>query len=226
MKKFLIVGGASGIGAALVRRLHVDHKILATHHQSAPLELPGVQYQKVDVTQSEWGFELGAEPLHGVVYCPGTINLRPFNRIKPKDFLLDYDLQVVGAVRSFQKVLPHLEDGASLILFSTVAVQRGYPYHAQVAASKGAIEGLTKALAAEFAPRYRVNCIAPSLTDTPLANKLLNTEEKRTKNAQRHPLQRIGVPEDLASMAAYLLSEEASWITGQIFHVDGGISSI
>ena len=135
---------------------------------------------------------------------------------------------MIGAVKLIQAVLPRLKKSgnASIVLFSTVAVQTGLPYHTQVAASKGAIEGLTKALAAELAPTIRVNCIAPSLTDTPLAASLLNTEQKKEANALRHPLKRIGTTEDIANMAAFLLSQKASWITGQILHVDGGMSSL
>lgn len=166
--------------------------------------------------------------IHGLVYCPGSINLKPFDRIKPADFELDYQLQVIGVIKIIQQVLPKMKISlnASIILFSTVAVQTGLPFHTQVAASKGAIEGLTKALAAEFAPKIRVNTIAPSLTNTPLANSLINSEQKMDANAQRHPLKRIGTAADIANMAEYLLSEKASWITGQIFHIDGGISAI
>jgi NAD(P)-dependent dehydrogenase (short-subunit alcohol dehydrogenase family) len=161
-------------------------------------------------------------------YCPGSINLRPFERIKPIDFEIDYKLQVIGAIKIIQAVLPKLKkaENASIVLFSTVAVQSGFPFHTQVAASKGAIEGLTKALAAEYAPKIRVNCIAPSLTDTPLAANLLNNDQKKEANAARHPLKRIGAAEDIAHIAAFLLSEKASWITGQIMHVDGGMSSL
>jgi NAD(P)-dependent dehydrogenase (short-subunit alcohol dehydrogenase family) len=123
-------------------------------------------------------------------------------------------------------VLPRLKQAAnaSIVLFSTVAVPSGLPFHTQVAASKGAIEGLTRALAAEYAPKVRVNCIAPSLTNTPLAASLLNSEQKLEANAQRHPMKRIGTPEDIANMAAFLLSGKSGWITGQIMHVDGGMS--
>lgn len=141
---------------------------------------------------------------------------------------MDYKLQVIGAIKIIQQVLPRLKKSknASIVLFSTVAVQTGLPFHTQVATSKGAIEGLAKALAAEFAPAIRVNCIAPSLTDTPLAAFLLNTEQKKEANALRHPLKRIGSTEDIANMAAFLLSSKAAWITGQILHVDGGMSSL
>ena len=140
----------------------------------------------------------------------------------------DYSLQVLGAVKTIQGVVSKLKstENASIVLFSTVAVQTGLPFHSQVSASKGAIEGLTKALAAEYAPKIRVNCIAPSLTDTPLAASLVNNEQKREANAQRHPLKRIGKAEDLAHMAAFLLSDKASWISGQILHVDGGYSTL
>ena len=164
----------------------------------------------------------------GIIYCPGSINLRPFERIKPADFINDFNLQVVGAIKTIQAVIPKLKnsENATIILFSTVAVQTGLPFHSQVSASKGAIEGLTKALAAEYAPKIRVNCIAPSLTDTPLAASLLNSDQKREANALRHPLKRIGTTQDIANMAEFLLSNKASWITGQIMHVDGGISSL
>jgi len=168
------------------------------------------------------------ESLDGLVYCPGSINLKPFHRIKPEAFVDDFNLQVVGAIKAAQAALPLLKKGTnpSIVLFSTVAVQSGFPFHSQVAASKGALEGLTRALAAEFAPTIRVNCIAPSITDTPLAERLLSSDEKREANAQRHPLKEIGNPDDIAHTATFLLSPKAKWITGQILHVDGGMSSI
>jgi NAD(P)-dependent dehydrogenase (short-subunit alcohol dehydrogenase family) len=168
------------------------------------------------------------EPLHGLVYCPGSINLKPFARIKPEEFRADFELNLVGAVNCLQHYLRNLQaaDSASVVLFSTVAVQTGFSFHATVSASKGAIEGLTRALAAEWAPKIRVNAIAPSLTDTPLAENLLREDSKKQAAAARHPLKRLGEPADLAQMALFLLSENASWITGQVLHVDGGISAI
>jgi NAD(P)-dependent dehydrogenase (short-subunit alcohol dehydrogenase family) len=230
MANYFIVGGSSGIGLNLVNQLAAEgHQVYATYNTHATqTENNQVQYHQLNVLDENIALEFLPEILDGIIYCPGSINLRPFERIKPADFLSDYNLQVTGAVKIIQAVLPGLKKSANaaIILFSTVAVQNGLPFHTQVAASKGAVEGLTKALAAEFAPAIRVNCIAPSLTDTPLAAGLLNTDIKREANALRHPLKKIGTTADIANMAAFLLSEKAGWITGQVMHVDGGMSSV
>ena len=226
--KYLIIGGSSGIGKTLAEELAADgHEVFATYFKTE-VSSGNIHFQYLDVTENELEICNLPEELDGVVYCPGSINLLPFHRFKAEDFAKDYQLQVVGAVKVIQAVLPRLKksEQASIVLFSTVAVQSGYTFHTQVAASKGAIEGLTKSLAAEFAPKIRVNAIAPSLTQTSLAEKLLNSEQKMEANANRHPLKRIGQPHDIAQMAVFLLSEKSSWITGQILHVDGGMSSI
>jgi NAD(P)-dependent dehydrogenase (short-subunit alcohol dehydrogenase family) len=230
MHHYLIVGGSTGIGFELAKQLAAaGNRVTATFNKNEPTDvIPNIHFQHLNVLADNFSVDFLPGELTGFVYCPGSINLRSFERIKPADFEADYQLQVLGAIKLLQIVLPRLKSAAnaSIILFSTVAVQTGLPYHTQVAASKGAVEGLTKALAAEYAPAIRVNCIAPSLTDTPLAASLLNTEQKKEANALRHPLKRIGTTKDIANMAAFLLSEKASWITGQIFHVDGGMSSI
>ncbi len=230
MQNYLIIGGSSGIGQQLAKQLaESGNQVTATFNKNEPtVEKPNIHFHHLNVLDETLSADFLPEELAGLVYCPGSINLRPFERIKPVDFETDYTLQVIGAIKLIQLVLPSLKksENASIILFSTVAVQTGLPFHTQVAASKGALEGLTKALAAEYAPKIRVNCIAPSLTDTPLAASLLNNEQKKEANALRHPLKRIGTAEDIANMAAFLLSEKASWITGQILHVDGGMSSL
>jgi NAD(P)-dependent dehydrogenase (short-subunit alcohol dehydrogenase family) len=230
MKNILIIGGSSGIGEQLVQQLSATHRVWATYNATPPPEqkIETVSYHSVNVLDENSDFSFLPNELHGVVYCPGSIQLKPFARIKPEDFIADYQLQVVGAIKIIQAVLPKLKaaENASIVLFSTVAVKLGLNFHTQVAASKGAIEGLAKALAAEFAPKIRVNCIAPSLTDTPLAAALLNTPEKREANAQRNPLKKLGEAKDIANMAAFLLSEQAAWITAQTFAVDGGMSVI
>jgi 3-oxoacyl-[acyl-carrier protein] reductase len=158
-----------------------------------------------------------------------TIVLKPFQRLTVENFLEDFNINFLGAVKVIQSCLDRLKkasDGASIVLFSTVAVKAGMAFHASVASAKGAVEGLTRSLAAEFAPRIRVNAIAPSLTDTPLAQNLLSSAERRQASAERHPLKRIGSPRDIAQLAAHLLSDSGSWITGQIIHVDGGMGSL
>jgi NAD(P)-dependent dehydrogenase (short-subunit alcohol dehydrogenase family) len=230
MANYLIVGASSGIGYQLATQLAAEgHEVYATYFKNAIVSSnPSIHYHYYNVLEENISFDFLPATLSGVIYCPGTISLRPFERIKSMDFVADFNLQVIGAIKTLQAVLPKLKntENAAIVLFSTVAVQTGLPFHTQVATSKGAIEGLTKALAAEFAPKVRVNCIAPSLTDTPLAASLLNTDQKREANAQRHPLKKIGSPKDIADMAAFLLSEKAGWITGQVFHVDGGMSAI
>jgi NAD(P)-dependent dehydrogenase (short-subunit alcohol dehydrogenase family) len=230
MANYLIIGGSSGIGKALVETLSKnEHSVTASYFTGDHLnQIPGVNYFQYDVRDPFQNLDLLPESIDGLVYCPGAIDLKPFGRITPDQFLDDYNLQVVGAIRVLQAVSPLLLKGTnpSVLFFSTVAVQMGFPFHTKVSASKGAIEGLTKALAAEYAPKIRVNAIAPSLTDTPLSAKLLSSEDKKEANAQRHPLKKIGQAQDLASLAEFLLSDKATWITGQIMHVDGGMSQL
>ncbi len=229
MLNYLIIGGSSGIGKSLTHTLaEAGHQVYATYNTQAQDNTLNIHYSFLDVMEEEINLDFLPEALDGIVYCPGSINLKPFSRIKLAAFEEDYKLQVLGAIKVLQAVLPKLKSAgqASIVLFSTVAVQLGFNFHTQVATSKGAIEGLTKSLAAELAPTIRVNAIAPSLTDTPLAAKLLGNEEKKEANAQRHPLKKVGSPEDIAEMAAFLLSDKSSWMTGQIIHLDGGMSSI
>lgn len=229
MRNILIIGGSSGIGKELAHSLSSDDiNVYATYNNNKQNDENNLKYNQLNVLNENFDFDYLPETLDGVVYCPGAINLKPFARMSEESFLADYKLQVIGAVKCIQQVLPRLKKGnsASIVLFSTVAVQTGFNFHSQVSSSKGAIEGLTRALAAEFAPTIRVNAIAPSITDTPLAQNLLNNDKKIEDNSKRHPLNRVGKTKDIANMAKFLLSEEASWITGQILKVDGGISTL
>ncbi|WP_268036204.1 SDR family NAD(P)-dependent oxidoreductase [Algoriphagus sp. PAP.12] len=229
MKNYLIIGCSTGIGNAIFNRLGQHHHVIGTYYKNQPESTPTnstIHYLNVLEESSEFSFI--PEKLDGLIYCPGSIQLKPFHRFKEDDFIKDYQLQVIGAVKVIQASLAALKksEQASIVLFSTVAVQNGFSFHSLVSSSKGAIEGLTRALSAELAPKIRVNCIAPSITDTPLAQSILSTPEKREANAQRHPLKAIGSPEDIANAALFLLGEESKWMTGQVLHLDGGIGTI
>ena len=162
------------------------------------------------------------------MFCPVSINLRPFKGLSPEAFEKDFQINVMGAINSLKAVLAPLSNSgsASVVFFSTVAVQTGMPFHSSVASSKGAIEGLTRSLAAEFAPKIRVNAIAPSLVNTPLASKFLNNETKMEKANERHPLGRVGSAKEIAQATAFLLGEESSWMTGRVLQLDGGIGNL
>lgn len=229
MKQFVVIGGNSGIGKALVEQLlNENNAVVSITKSGVDFSHPNLVAIAADVLSTDLSAIAWPEIIDGLVYCPGSINLKPFNRIKPEDFVAEFELNVVGAVKTIQACLPNLKksSSASIVLFSTVAANLGMPFHSSIASAKGAIEGLAKSLAAEFAPIIRVNVIAPSLTDTPLAEKLLSTDEKRKAGAERHPLKKVGTPADQAAMAAFLLSEKAGFITGQIIGIDGGMSAV
>jgi NAD(P)-dependent dehydrogenase (short-subunit alcohol dehydrogenase family) len=231
-KKILVVGASSGIGYAVLEQLRSRGAEVYAWSRSEPEGgFPdGITYSQVDVTQdvSEQNPQFPND-LDGVVFAPGTISLGAFKQLKPQVYLDDYDLNVVGAVRVIQAVQGALVagSGASVVMYSTVAAGVGMQFHASIASAKAALHGLTKTLSAEFAEKnVRFNLVAPSLTDTPLAGRLLSNEKKRDAAAQRHPLKRVGTPQDIARATLFFLDPENSWITGQVIGVDGGLSAI
>ena len=230
-KNTLVIGGSSGIGLEVAKALvgQNENVFVGSRNAEALHDAPGIAHLPLDVRQGDLDLGSLPETLQGLVYCPGTIRLKPFQRLTDADFTEDLDINLLGAVRVLQGCLTRLKkspSGASIVFFSTVAVTAGMPFHASVASAKGALEGLTRSLAAELAPRVRVNALAPSLTDTPLAKDLLSTDEKRKAAADRHPLKRIGSAGEMAAMVLFLLSDAAAWMTGQIIHMDGGMAAL
>jgi len=223
----LIIGAGSAMGQELVRQqLQAGRTVYSTSREA--LEKQGERHihSRFNIVESEFPEGFLPDSLDGLVYLPGTINLKPFRALKPEVFMEDFQINVMGGVKALQKTQKLFNPGSSIVMFSTVAVQRGMAYHSSIAISKGAVEGLVRTLAAELAPKIRVNAIAPSLTQTPMSERMINTEDKLQSMKDRHPLKQIGQPRDMASMASYLLSDEARWITGQIMHIDGGLSTL
>ena len=228
MKNILLIGGSYGIGFAIAKELQEGNNVFVASRTNDNLSDLNVTYLPFDASTDALDTSKLPEIIDGLIYCPGSINLRPFRGLKPEAFEQDLQINFINLVKVIQAVLPNLtaSNQSSIVLFSSVAASMGMPFHTSVAAAKGAIEGFAKALAAEYAPKIRVNVIAPSLTDTPLAEKFLSNDDKKEKSAQRHPLKRVGTSDDIAQMASFLLSEKSSWISGQIFHVDGGMSTL
>lgn len=230
-KNILVVGGSSGIGLSLVKMLQEANAEVYVISRTKPADFPeGIRHLKADVTASLDSIPAFLpEQLHGLVYSVGSINLKPFNRLTADDFLTDYRLNALGAAQVIQQSYKQLRNaaGASVVLISSVAANTGLPYHASISAAKGAVQGLAISLAAELAAqRIRVNVVAPSLTDTPMAQNLLSSPEKREASAKRHPLAKYGQPEDISNAIAFLLSDESSWITGQTIGIDGGLGKL
>jgi len=228
MKNYVVVGGTSGIGKAIVESLAgTDSTVYVLSRNATSSSLGDVQVNW-DAENDAWPADQLPAEIHGLAYCPGSINLKGFRSLKPENFTEEFNINVIGAVNSIKGAMKAMSaaENASIVLFSTVAVQTGMPFHASIASAKGAVEGLTRSLAAELSPSIQVNAIAPSLVDTPLAGRLLSTPEKKAASEERHPLKKIGTPESVANLAVSLLNGNIDWATGQIFHLDGGMSSI
>lgn len=227
MKTFVIIGSTSGIGLSITQKLIQNNRVFGVSRREHS-EVNHTNYTQFsfDLLEDSWDTIPFPEQIDGLVYCPGSIQLKPLKMLTDKVIREDMEINFFGAINCIKAVSDRLQQNSSILLFSTVAVQQGMPFHASISSAKGAIEGLTRSLAAEFAPKVRVNAIAPSIVDTPLAKRLLNNDRKRELISDKHPLKRVGEVEDISELACFLLSASASWITGQIIGVDGGKSSI
>jgi len=227
-KNYMLIGAGSLIGTNVANLLlEQGHSVDAIGREKK--ELPdSVEFHQVDVCQNDNAFPIIEKNYDGLVYFPGTINLKPFKQLTAEDFQKDLDVNYLGAVKAIQYFLPQLQsaNNASIVLISSVAATVGMPFHTSVGAAKAAVTGFALALAAELAPKIRVNIVAPSLSETPLASALLSTDDKKEHAAKRHPLQAIGEAQDISAAIDFLLSEKSKWITGQTIHVDGGLSSL
>lgn len=224
MNKIIIVGGSRGIGKEIINELVDDNMIINLSRNKPELTHTNLTHHNIDILTDDLP---DLEDVSSLIYCPGSINLKPISRISLDEFREDFEINVIGAIKAIQKYLPCLKksNDASILLFSTVATKLGMPYHSSVAASKSAIDGLVKTLGAELAPKIRVNAIAPTITKTDLASKILRNEKVIDNMIERHPLKKILMPEEVSKMAKFLVSKDASSISGQIFNLDAGIVS-
>ena len=224
MRTVLIVGGSKGIGKAISKVLLDTSKVINISRSQPEFTHQNLTHYCCDILTDELP---DLESVDTLIYCPGSINLKPFERLKIEDFKADFELNFIGAVKAIQKYLPNLKqvNSPSILLFSTVASKLGMPFHASVASVKSAIEGLVKSLAAEYAPKIRINAIAPTVTHTTLAAKLLRNDKQINQMIERHPLKKYLSPEEVAEMATFLISDKSASMSGQIFEMDCGITT-
>lgn len=224
MKTIIVVGGSKGIGSALVQLLVKSNKVINISRTEPEIHHVNLSHISCNVLTDDLP---NIDSADGLVYCPGSINLKPITRLSIDDFKNDFEINVLGAVKVIQKYLNGLKQGenSSIVLFSTVASKLGMPFHASIATAKSGVEGLVKSLGAELAPTIRINAIAPTVTDTELASKLLRNERMIENITERHPLKKLLNPEEVAEMASFLLSDKTASISGQIFEMDCGIVS-
>ncbi len=224
MGKVLIIGGTKGIGRAIVSEVIEEHEVVCLSRNISDFTHNNYKHIKFDVLNDEFP---EIESLDTLIYCPGTINLKPISTLTADDFRYDFELNVIGAVKAIKKYLNLLKksENPSILMFSTVATKLGMPYHSSVSVSKSGIDGLVKTLGAELAPKIRINAIAPTITNTDLASKILRNEKVIENMIERHPLKKILSPDEIAKMASYLISKNSSSISGQIFNMDAGIVS-
>jgi len=226
MKTYLFAGASSQIAIATARILQEKGNEVIGISRQIENAIYNEFYTVESYTKSN--FPTIDKTIDGIIYFPGSINLKPFHRISADEFQHDYTLNALGAVEFTQAYLGNLKnsEAPAIVYLSSVAATLGLPFHASIAMAKGALESLTRSLAAELAPKIRVNCVAPSLTNTALGNKFLSTPEKIEASQNRNPMKKVGEPEEIAKALVFLITEESSWITGQIINVDGGMNKL
>jgi len=225
-KNILLIGGSYGIGLEMAKMLSKENEVFIASRSNEHLSNIDATHIPFDALNEDINDKAIPETLDGFVYCPGSINLKPFKTMGIDTIQNDMEINFIALARTVKSIINRMNEGSSMVFFSTVAVATGMPFHTSVSAAKGAIEGFARALAAEYAPKIRVNVIAPSLVDTPLSERLLNNDKKKEMMSERHPMKRVGNAVDIANMATFLLSSDNSWITGQVIGVDGGVSSL
>jgi 3-oxoacyl-[acyl-carrier protein] reductase len=224
MKNIVIIGGSKGIGNAILKKVIENNKVINISRNLPEISHPNLTNYQLDVLTSDLP---DVEQIDVLIYCPGSINLKPIMSLGIEDFRNDFEINVIGAVKSIQKYLSSLKKGTSpsIILFSTVAAKLGMPFHASIATAKSGVEGLVKSLGAELAPTIRINAIAPTITETSLSAAILRNDRMKENMIERHPMKGYLAPEEVAGMAEFLISDNAKSISGQIFEMDYGIVS-
>ena len=225
-KNILLIGGSKGIGFSIAHELQKQNSVYVASRTKESLATLNITHISFDALSEDLDTTTLPDELDGFVYCPGSINLKPFKMMGINTFNEDMELNFFSMVKVVKSIIPRMKKGSSMVFFSTVAVGIGMPFHSSIAAAKGAIEGFAKAMAAEYAPNIRINVIAPSLVATTLSERLLNNDKKMEMMSERHPLKRVGKPDDIANIALFLLSDKSTWMTGQIIRVDGGLSTL
>lgn len=226
MKNIIVIGGSKGIGKEIVNsQLEKGNKCYNFSRTDSSINNTNLIEERIDILSDDLP---DIENVDSIIYCPGSINLKPILQLKEEDFINDFNINVLGAIKTVKNYLNNLKKGndPTLLFFSTVAVGQGMPFHSSVSVAKAGIEGLTKSLAAELAPTIRVNCIAPTITRTDMAQRILRNEKIEENIANKHPLKKICEAKDISDMADFLISRNAKSITGQIMHVDGGMSTL
>jgi len=222
MKTILIIGGSKGIGEAILKSQLNKHKVVNISRSMPNITHQNLTHYSCDILIDELP---DLNEVDSLIYCPGSINLKPFSRFKIEEFQSDFEINVLGAVKAIQKYLPQLKQSnkSTILLFSTVATKLGMPFHTSIASAKSAVEGLVKSLGAELVPKIRINAIAPTITNTTLAEKLLRNDAMKEAIAERHPLKKYLIPQEVADMADFLISEKSGAMSGQIISLDCGI---